>query len=136
MIIHEKPTVRGTWASHGVKGWYLGTSMNHYRFHRVYVTKTRGGRDSDCVGFFRHNTPLPYNSSSENVIISAHELAYVLNNPAHKAPFFNIGNSQMVAIDQLSDIFSKVADNLQQILDTPKQQPVKKKTPLYLRKCV
>ena len=24
VIIHETPTVRGTWASHGVKGWYLG----------------------------------------------------------------------------------------------------------------
>ena len=42
VIIHEKPTVRGTWASHGVKGWYFGQLMNHYRCHHVYVTKTRG----------------------------------------------------------------------------------------------
>ena len=42
VIIHENPTVRGTWASHGVKGWYLGPSTNHYRCHHVYVTKTRG----------------------------------------------------------------------------------------------
>ena len=39
VIIHEKPTVRGAWASHGVKGWYIGPSMNHYRCHHVYVTK-------------------------------------------------------------------------------------------------
>ena len=26
VIIHEKPTVRGTWAPHGMKGWYLGPS--------------------------------------------------------------------------------------------------------------
>ena len=51
VIIHEEPTVRGTWASHGVKGWYLGPSMNHYWCHHVYVTKTRGERDSDCVEF-------------------------------------------------------------------------------------
>ena len=31
VISHENPTVRGTWTSHGVKGWYLGPSMNHYR---------------------------------------------------------------------------------------------------------
>ena len=30
VIIHEKPTVRGTCTSHVVKGWYLGPSMNHY----------------------------------------------------------------------------------------------------------
>ena len=29
VIINEKPTVRGTWASHRVKIWYLGPSMNH-----------------------------------------------------------------------------------------------------------
>ena len=76
VIIHEKLTVRGTWASHVVKGWYTGASMNHFRRHHVYVTKARGERDSHCIGFFPHNTPLPYNSSSENVIIAAHELAH------------------------------------------------------------
>ena len=71
VIIHENPTVRGTWASHGVKGWYLGPSMNHYCCHHIYVTKTRGEIDSDCVEFFPHSTPLPYKSSAENSIIAA-----------------------------------------------------------------
>ena len=59
--IHEKPTFGGTWASHGVKGSYLGLSINHYQFHHFYVTKTRGERDSYCVEFLMHNTPLPTN---------------------------------------------------------------------------
>ena len=42
VIIHEEPTVRGTWSSHGVKGWYISPSMNHYSCHHVYVTKTKG----------------------------------------------------------------------------------------------
>ena len=71
VIIHEKLTVRGTWAPHGVKGSYLGPSMNYYRCHHVYVTKTRGERDSDCVDFFPHNTPLPYKYSADNAIIAA-----------------------------------------------------------------
>ena len=29
VIIHEKTTVRVTWASYGVKGWYIGPSMDH-----------------------------------------------------------------------------------------------------------
>ena len=98
VVIHEKPTVKGTWESHGVKGWYLGPSMNHYQCHHVYVTKTRGKRDSDCVDFFPYNTPLPYKYSSENAIISARELSYALQNPAPQAPFSNIGESQLVAI--------------------------------------
>ena len=30
VIIHKNPTARDMWASHGVKGWYLGSSMNNY----------------------------------------------------------------------------------------------------------
>ena len=72
IIFHEKPTVRVIWASHGVKVWYLGPYMDHCRCHCVYINKTRGERDSYCVEFFTHNTPTPYNYSSESVIITAH----------------------------------------------------------------
>ena len=36
----------------------------------------------------------------------------------------------MVAIDQLSDIFSKVSSNLHQLLNPPQKQPITKYTPL------
>ena len=122
VVIHEKPTVRGTWASHGVKGWYLGPSVNHYRCHHVYVAKTRGEQDSDCVEFFPHNTPLPCKSSAENSIIAARELAYTLKNPAPQAPFSNIGKSQLVAIEQLSKVFTKAAYDGKSMEDPPQQQ--------------
>ena len=126
VIINEKPAVRGTWASHGVKWWYLVPSMNHYRCHSVYVTKNNRREGLRLHWIFPHNTPLPYNYSSENFIIAAHKLAHSLKNPEPQVPFYNISDSQMVTIEQLSDIFSKVADNLNQIADPPKQQPVKK----------
>ena len=75
--------------------------MEHYRRHIVYVTKTREYCDSYFVEFSSHNTPLPYNSSSKNVIIAAHETAHALQNPAPQAPFSNNGDSQMVAIEEL-----------------------------------
>ena len=99
VIVHEKSTVRGSWASYGVKGWYLGPSMEHSRYHCVYVINTRGERDSECVEFSPHNTQPPYNSSSENFIIAAHELSHALQNPSPQATFSNIGNSQMEAIE-------------------------------------
>ena len=134
VIIHENTTVRGTWASHGVKGWYLGPSMNHYRCHHVYVTKTRGERDSDCVEFFLYITPLPYKSYAENAIIAARELVYALKTPEPQAPFSKIGESQLVAIEQLSNIFTKVADNVKSMADSPRKQ-AEQQPPLYLRHC-
>ena len=67
-IVHDKPTVRGSWEVHGVKGWYLGPSMEHYRYHCVYINKTRGERGSESVDFFctiiLYLTALPQKISS------------------------------------------------------------------------
>ena len=41
----------------------------------------------------------------------------------------------MVAIEQLSDIFHKVADNLHQIADPPQQQPVTKSASIPHKMC-
>ena len=121
-IIHENPTVRVTWESYGLKVCYIGPLMNHYQYHHVYVTKTRGEQDSDCVEFFLHHNPLPYKSSAENAIIVARELAYALKNPAPKAPFSNIRDSRWVVIEKLSKIFTKAADNGKSTVDPPQQQ--------------
>ena len=114
--------MRGTWASNGVKGWYIGPSMNHYLCHHVYVTKTRGEQDSYYVEFLLHNNPLTYKSFAENAIIAAHELAYALKNPAPQATFENIGESQLVAIEQLFKIFTKAADNVKSTAYPPQEQ--------------
>ena len=55
IIAYKNPAVRGTWATHAKRGWYLGPSMDHYRCHLCYIIITRGERDSDCVAFF-HTT--------------------------------------------------------------------------------
>ena len=96
--------------------------MNHYQCHHIYVTKTRGERDSDCVNFLPHNTPLSYKSSAENSIIAARELAYALKNSAPQAPFSNVCNSQLVAIEKLSNIFTKAAENVNSVAYPPQQQ--------------
>jgi hypothetical protein len=31
VIVHERALERGAWASHGIKGFYIGSAMHHYR---------------------------------------------------------------------------------------------------------
>ena len=31
IIIHDKPAIRGSWATRGYEGWYIGPAPNHYR---------------------------------------------------------------------------------------------------------
>ena len=51
--IHEEASKRKTWAPHSVEGYYLGTSPDHYRAHRIFVKGTNAGRISETV-FFNH----------------------------------------------------------------------------------
>ena len=62
----------------------------------------------------------------------------ILHSPTiipQKTPFSNISYSQMVAIEQLSDIFSKVADNLHQKADPPRQRSVTKSAIISHKVC-
>ncbi len=51
--VHVKPGNRRTWDTHTEAGYNLGTSMEHHRCFKIYVTKTRATRVSDTV-FFKH----------------------------------------------------------------------------------
>ena len=53
VLVHEKPGKRGSWDPHAVDGWYVGTSPEHYRCHKVWIKKTCAERVSDTV-FFKH----------------------------------------------------------------------------------
>jgi hypothetical protein len=102
VIIHEKPTQRGTWAPHGVQGWYLGPAPEHYTCHQVYVTKTAAERTSDTVEFFPERCIMPRLSSTDTIVKSAIDLIDALRNPSPAAPFAKLGEEQLVALHQLS----------------------------------
>jgi hypothetical protein len=51
VTIHEDASIRSTWDPHGVRGYYLGPAMEHYRCHRVLVEKTKRVRISDSLSW-------------------------------------------------------------------------------------
>jgi hypothetical protein len=51
VLIYESPEHRASWAPHGVKGFYIGPAMEHYRSFRVLVADTRRIRTSDSVAW-------------------------------------------------------------------------------------
>ena len=105
VLVHETPAVRGSWAPHGVEGWYVGHAPQHYRCYRCYIPKTRAERISRSVEFFPHSTPMPATSSADAATDAARELTAALLNPAPASPFPSLGTEQMAAIKQLAAIF-------------------------------
>jgi len=68
--MHESTNRRKTWDPHSLSGWYLGTSTEHYRCHKIFCKKTRSERISDTV-FFRHQYITQPTITSEDRIVKA-----------------------------------------------------------------
>lgn len=49
VVIHDKPAVSGSWATHGVDGFYLAPALQHYRCWRTYALETESTRITDTV---------------------------------------------------------------------------------------
>jgi hypothetical protein len=40
-IVYKDGDTRGSWASRGIDGWYLGPSKDHYQWALYYIPETR-----------------------------------------------------------------------------------------------
>jgi hypothetical protein len=52
IVIDEKASVRGSWAPHGLDGWYIGPALEHYQCYHVHVNNANAERIGDTVEFF------------------------------------------------------------------------------------
>jgi hypothetical protein len=109
VVVHEKPTQRGSWDTRGIDGWYLGSAPQHYRCYRVYISKNASERHSDTVSFPPYNCPMPKASPADAASAAATALIHALHHPAPASPFPNLGDDQLAALDQLAAIFQTVS---------------------------
>ncbi len=58
-VVYEDGDMRGSWASRGVDGWYLGPSMDHYRCDIYYIPETRAYQISGSTELFPQHCQLP-----------------------------------------------------------------------------
>jgi hypothetical protein len=91
VITHENPKQCASWDPHGVDGWYLGSSLDHYRCYRVHINKTKADRSVDMVEFFPAKVVMPRTASKDMAIIAAQVLTHAIMHPASTAPFSAIG---------------------------------------------
>jgi hypothetical protein len=57
--LHQSNDIRTTWAMKSIDGWYLQSSLEHYRCHVIYVKQTKSERISDTVFFKTKNLTQP-----------------------------------------------------------------------------
>jgi len=76
--MHEKPQLRKTWDPHSIDGWYVGTSLEHYRAHHIWTKTTKAERISDTVFIQHEYLTNPTITPHDAVIAAAHHLTQTL----------------------------------------------------------
>jgi len=105
VLVHEKPKQNGTWADHGIEGWYIRLAPNHYRCYKCYLPSTNGERISDTVEFFPTHVDMPKFGTAEQITQSLQDLTFAINNPAPASPFHEFGPIELNALKTLADIY-------------------------------
>ena len=103
--LYETPHRRKTWAEHSVDGFYVGSSDEHYRSHKIWVTKTKAMRVSETV-FFKHKYITQPTLTPKDVIIKAlQDLKHALNGTRnHKG---DKSLDTLVKMDELLNVKAK-----------------------------
>jgi hypothetical protein len=76
--LHESCERRGTWAENTTDGWYLQTSPEHYRCHKIHVKKTNSKRVSDSEFFEHKNITQPTLSTVDLLKKAINNLTHAL----------------------------------------------------------
>jgi uncharacterized membrane protein YgcG len=74
-VIYDNPLRRGSWATHGVDGFYLSPAMHHYRCWNFWVCGTRANRVSDTVEWLPKPYCMPGHSPLEALTAAVRDVA-------------------------------------------------------------
>jgi hypothetical protein len=86
VIVHITPHQRPNMAPHGLDGWYIGPSTEHYRCHKCYIPSTFGVRDALTIDWFPHTVPFPQTTTDDYLRQTASDMLALLNQPNQAVP--------------------------------------------------
>jgi hypothetical protein len=109
VVIHEKPRQRASWAYHGVDGWYIGPSQEHYRCVKCYLPLTRGIRDADTVSFHPHSIEFPAVSTLDYLKQASDDILHILCHPQKSFPYLEGGEQSKNAYLQIAKLLNRAA---------------------------
>lgn len=110
--MHESANRRKTWDPRSVSGWYLGSSMEHYRCHKIFCKATRSERVSDTVFFQHRYITQPSLTPEHHIVKAVGDLASALRRRVNKQ-----GKEEMSILKQMNSILNPT-------LEEPKEKRV------------
>jgi hypothetical protein len=87
VVAHITPSQRANMAPHGVDGWYVGPSLNHYQCHQCYIPSTSQSWNVLTVDWFPHTVPFPKVDTDDYLRQTANNMLSLLHSrKEHQSP--------------------------------------------------
>ena len=112
VVIHETPAQRATFAPHGIEGWYVGPSLEHYRCYKCYLPSHTSCRDALTVDWFPHRIPFPKVDTDTYLRQTAEDMLTLFKSKDNPIPNLSYGSA-------LTNAYVKIAKLLQRTLAPP-----------------
>ena len=106
VMMHEKTEHGETWGPHAGEEYYIGISIHHYIFYKVWIMEIRADMISDTIVWFPSSLTIPIPFSVDLTIATLQKITTALANPYTVSPFAPIANVNMQDLQQLSEILS------------------------------
>jgi hypothetical protein len=108
VVVHVTPNQRANMAPHGVDGWYVGPSEEHYRCHKCYIPSSSGVRDALTVDWFPHTVPFPKVSTDDYLRQTANDMLTIIQDKiANPVPSLTYGSNISNAYIQIAQILKR-----------------------------
>ena len=118
--MHESTNRRKTWDPHSLSGWYIGTSTEHYRCHKIFCKKTRSERISDTVMFRHRYITQPTITPEDQIIKAVADLSSALRQRINLR-----GQEEMTVLQKMNNILNNTSTQLTEKGQKRKQSPAK-----------
>jgi hypothetical protein len=108
--ILKRSEKRGSWAFNSIDRWHLHTSPEHYRWHVIYVKKTRSERISDTLHFKHKYIAQPTLMPEDTIVKALNDLTHAL-----KQKRDNKGIVEYRAKQRINEILNNIPLTEQQV---------------------
>jgi hypothetical protein len=118
--MHESANRRRTWDPRSLSGWYIGTSMEHYRCHKIFCKRTRSERISDTVIFQHRYITQPEITPEDTIVKAVGDLASALRQRTNAG-----GKEEMRVLQQMDILLNNRTEPQKRVtFEDPVQQTV------------
>ena len=127
VFIHEKPTVRGSWAPHDTQVYALGPALHHYCCYHVWATATNSPRVTDTVAWFLDNSKMPISSFHDLLPTAIYDLKTALSHATTSYPSLLHSNQlhqTPTTIGQLTDVAGVYDTSIPHVTDSDQLPPI------------